>query len=257
MKISMHKNEQGMGHILMIVMVVVVIAVIGAVGYEVMNRQNKPASTNNSATTSSTTNTTATTTSVYGTCLAQYHDSNICHFAQAQAAAPIDKTAYKATLASTQSGATGTLVFEQDGKGNSSTTISGGTGSISTVSFAGNYYTQSGGVWIKYPGTSSAATSAQSSSPSSDLSFMGSLTTTKFTKVDSEACGSLTCLKYQFTDSTMPNATNYVWIDTHDYLLREWSSTDGSGNSVDMKLAYQPVNISAPTPVEDFSAATQ
>jgi hypothetical protein len=252
MKKSLRRDERGMAHLLLVVLAVVVLAAIGFVGWKVMNsKSNKPATVSNSATTSGTTGaaSSVSSTSTYTTCLAQYHDTNVCHFAEAAAASPIDKTAYKATLTSTQNGATSTITFSQDGKGNNSLSTSGGTSgtSLNSITYAGVMYVQNGSVWIKYPSSSTPPTT----DPSSDLSFMGSLDKTTFTKVDTEACGSLTCYKYQIKDAA--TGTSYVWFDTHSYLLREWSANDPTSGAIDMKLSYQPVSISMPSPVEDLS----
>jgi outer membrane lipoprotein-sorting protein len=75
-----------------------------------------------------------------------------------------------------------------------------------------------------------------------------------FKYIGTEACGSLTCYKYQVTDSTTPSATQYVWFDNSSYKLRQWQYSDGSGNTTDMTVTYATVNITKPSPVEDLSA---
>jgi outer membrane lipoprotein-sorting protein len=77
-----------------------------------------------------------------------------------------------------------------------------------------------------------------------------------YKKIDTEACGSLTCFKYQITDSASPGSTQYAWFDNGAYLLREWKSSDSSGSSTDMTISYQAISITAPSPVQDYSAAT-
>jgi len=245
MRQQINNDERGMAHVMVAVLVVVVLVAIGLVGWRVMAKKNDK-------TPADKTTTVAAASAAYTSCLAQFHDTTLCHFAEAESAKPIDKAAYQATLTTDQSGTASTLVFAQDGNGNTSLTTSGGSASeqLNTVTYAGVTYIKNGSVWIKYPTTS---TPAQTTDPSSDLTFMSSLTSEHFTKVDSEACGSLTCLKYKLTDTATPTATDYVWFDTHDYLLREFSSTDPSSGTTDMKLSYQAVSISVPSPVQDLS----
>lgn len=247
-------DERGIAHVLMFVLVIVVVAAVGFVGWEVMNHK-QPAKTKTPLD-AQTTGTKPSSSDAYAVCQTHYHDSSLCHFVSAETVQPLDKTAYKATLTSTQNGSNSSLVYEQDGKGdNALTTGDGAAGSaLNSETVNGVLYVQNGSEWIKYP---TSADQPPTQDPASDLSFMSALASTKFTKVGSEACGNLTCLKYSFTDSSAPGTTNYVWFDTHDYLLREWNSTDKSGNTADMKLSYQAITIKVPSPVVDFSPATQ
>lgn len=69
------------------------------------------------------------------------------------------------------------------------------------------------------------------------------------------ACGSLTCYKYQVTDSTTPTATQYAWFDNKNYELRQWQYTD-SGDTDDITISYGAVNITKPSPVQSVSSYT-
>jgi outer membrane lipoprotein-sorting protein len=64
----------------------------------------------------------------------------------------------------------------------------------------------------------------------------------------------LTCYEYQVSGAAA-GGTQDVWFDTGSYKLREWREADSAGNTTDMTVTYQPVTISAPSPVENFSAA--
>jgi len=244
MKFNYKKDEHGVAHLMLIVLVAVVVAVIGGVAWKVSSNKNG----SNSSTGSS-----ALSAQAKSACMSTYNDSSLCSFEAASAASPIDKTAYTATLTNNQSGSTSTLTFKQDGKGNTALTMTGGdvAGQFNTIEFGGSTYMQSDGTWIKYP---SGSAPTQTSDPSTNLDFLSSLTSTKFTKVGTEACGDLSCLKYQISDNITPNATQYVWFDTSQYKLREWKSTDSTSGTTDMKLSYGAVSISAPSPVQDFSA---
>jgi outer membrane lipoprotein-sorting protein len=71
-----------------------------------------------------------------------------------------------------------------------------------------------------------------------------------------EACGKLTCFKYQVIDSTAPATTQYLWFDTKDYMMQRWSFKDANSSS-DMVFTYQAVTIKAPSTVHDFDANSQ
>ncbi len=185
-------------------------------------------------------------------CLAKYHDANLCHFEAWSSLNPIDKMAYTGTMTETANGQTSTIVFKQDGKGNTSMTMSGGgqPGELNTVEYGGSTYMQNGSTWTKYP--SSPGTTSAQSSPSSSLSFMDSILNTQFTKVGTEACGNLTCYKYKITENGMGD--QYVWFDTKDFKMREFSTPNfGAGGAMDMKISYDPVTISAPSPVQEMT----
>src|SRR5580704_17820444 len=137
-------DERGFAHILLVVIGVVVIAGVGVVGWKV-------ASTNKSTTkSSSTSNTTAkgsssssgTSVAADASCLAQYHDANICHFASNSTS--FEKTAYTATLTLVQNGSTtSTSVLKNDGNGNTELTGSGGGDVINAITLDNNMYVQS------------------------------------------------------------------------------------------------------------------
>lgn len=73
-------------------------------------------------------------------------------------------------------------------------------------------------------------------------------------KLGEEACGTLTCLKYQMDDSTFGSST-VVWFDTKEYKTRKME-TSLNGYSSIVEYSYEPVTIVAPSPVKeapDFS----
>lgn len=229
--------------------VAVAVLIVALIGWKLLSQPTKP-KTDDSTGTSLTK--VVSSGSTYNTCMTRFQDTDLCRFAATESAQPLNKTAYKATLTTTQPGANGTLAYEQDGTGNTAlTTSSGSTIHLNSIQYHGTLYIQNGNVWIKYPKDSGLP---QTSSPSNNLSFLSSLTSDSLTRIGSEPCGSLTCLKYKLDQPTTPGATNYVWFDTRHYLLREWNASDSTHGMTDMKINYQPVTIAAPSPVEDLSA---
>lgn len=250
MSIKNLKEERGFTHILVIVLAVIVIAAIGAVGYR-LSMSKKPASTNASnSSSSSNSSTSSSNNGVSSSCLATYHDANICHFSSL--ASDFNKTAYTASITGSQNGTSYTMTLESDGKGNTSTLITGSSSGsqINSIELNGKTYIESGGTWLEYPAGSSASTAV--TNPTSNMNLgLGSGVT--FKNLGTVACGSLSCYKYQITDSSTPSSTQYVWFDTSSYKLREWQSTGVSTGTVTMTVNYQPVTISAPSPVQVIS----
>lgn len=235
------KREEGIVHLFVIVIVVVI--VIGVLGYGAWRL-----ATNNSNTPH-----VATNTAVQNTCNATYHDNNLCQFA---GHTDIGKLAYSATLKVTNSdGTTNTTTLQSDGKGNTSLTgVSGDGTKVNSIELNGATYIQANGSgpWIKYAAGSGQQ---QTQSPTSNMDITVGANGVTFKNLGTEACGSLTCYKYEVDTAATPNAKQYVWFDNSSYLLRRWQYTDNNATT-DMTLNYQSVTISQPSPVQDFSAST-
>jgi len=235
------QNQQGMGHVVMVVTALVVVGVIGFVGWKVAG-STKKAST---VTTAATTNTEKIAAA--SGCEAAYHDANLCKFSTHAA---IDKTAYKANLTTTGTdGKVTTLTLQADGKGNTALTGDG----LNTVQLDGTSYIQTEGVWYKYPASSTKSAAAD---PTANMNLvLGAGITYK--PLGKEACGSRTCFKYQVSEAATPDTTQLVWFDTSDYLLRQWRATDKTNGTTQMTLDYSSVKITAPSPAQDFSVLGQ
>jgi outer membrane lipoprotein-sorting protein len=232
---KLQNNEQGIAQILIIIIAVVVLGAVGFVGYKVATK-------NKSKTTSSST---ATTNAVSSSCLSTYHDANICHFASFSTS--FDKTAYTATITTTQQGTTSTLTMKNDGKGNTAMTGTSDGQQFNSILLDGNTYIGSGGTWMEYKSGSTAPTQ---SNPTSNMNIGVGTKGITFKNLGTDACGSQSCFKYQVTDAAMAGTTQYVWFDNSSYKLREWKYSDGSGNSTDMTISYGAVTITAPSPVQ-------
>lgn len=73
-------------------------------------------------------------------------------------------------------------------------------------------------------------------------------------KVASEACGNLTCDKYEMIDllGEEENKT-YVWIDTKEHLARKMEFAFQGGSNV-MEYKYEAVQITKPAPIKEMPA---
>ncbi len=66
-----------------------------------------------------------------------------------------------------------------------------------------------------------------------------------------EACGSLTCFKYQEISANDNGTTSYIWFDDKEYVLRRNMMTDKTGTESDSTFSYDSVNIATPSPVKE------
>src|SRR5580693_6462639 len=149
MDINCKQNERGITHLILIIVLVVVIAAVAAVGWEVANKPKTK--TPVSSTTASSNSNKTVSTSTDSSCLAVYHDSNLCKFAGNSNA--FEKTAYTAKITNVQNGTTSTMTLESDGKGNTDLTGTSGGSTINSITLNGNSYIQNNGsgAWIEYP----------------------------------------------------------------------------------------------------------
>ena len=247
-KIKMYKklqdDERGVGHLLMIIVAVLVLAAIGVVGWKVAsNKSSNPSSNLSSADK-------AVSKAKQSSCMTAYHDSKLCSFAAFSTS--FNKTAYTATLKATQQGDTGsTFTIKSDGKGNTELVSTGSGQQIDAITLNGTSYIQSNGTgsWIAYP----SGTSTPTLDPTTGMDIGVGSSGLAYKYLGKEACGSLTCYKYQVASSLTPGTTQYVWFDNNSYKLREWSYTDESGNLTDMVVNYSSVNITMPSPVESLT----
>lgn len=74
---------------------------------------------------------------------------------------------------------------------------------------------------------------------------------TTYTKIGQEACGELTCFKYQVVDPSFTETTEFIFFDTSQYLMRMSRTVDKNGEVNESVFAYGAVNISEPSPVKE------
>jgi hypothetical protein len=244
---TLGKDQRGFSP-MVVVSLIVVLAVAGFAAWAVMNK-NK--------TTTSTPAATVQTSAVQTACNKVYHDATLCKFAAANA--NFGKLAYTAVdTAVDAQGQTSKFTIEADGKGNTSVTSSGGSTSFASIQIGNTSYIKSPGStsWTKYTSNAPATTN-----PASNIkaSFSDSSTPAAqqihYKKLGTQACGKLTCLKYQIIDPASAGTTQYAWFDTKDYRLQQWYSKAADGSTNTFAITYAAVKISVPSPVVDASAA--
>jgi hypothetical protein len=74
---------------------------------------------------------------------------------------------------------------------------------------------------------------------------------TQYKFITKEACGNLTCFKYQVIDPTNKETTEYIWFDDKDYQLRKTSSEYKDGRT-ESTFSYSKIEIKEPSPVKEL-----
>jgi hypothetical protein len=76
---------------------------------------------------------------------------------------------------------------------------------------------------------------------------------TTYKKIGKEACGKLTCLKYQVIDPNNKETTEYIWFDTKNYALRKVRS-EAKDTVTETTFSYDKINIIAPSPTKEMTS---
>ena len=184
-----------------------------------------------------------------------YNDSNLCAFANHTNIASQQYVAIG--TATTGSGTSSTFTVSNDGKGNTEVTYGSNGQEVSSISLDGVTYVQegTGTTWLEYSSGAVGATAVPNPTSGFDLNFNSSTPAgVTVTKEGTSACGSLSCYGYKVVDVATPTTTAYVYFDTHDYLLRHWTSNDTTtGVSVNLTFSYKTVTITKPSPVQQIT----
>jgi outer membrane lipoprotein-sorting protein len=241
------RNQQGFSPIF-IVLILVVVAAVGFAGWKVS--QNQKDSTSGSGSTA------ALNSQAQDACLKEINDKNFCKFVghfnlNASYAATITSTDSKGTVSKIElqsDSKSNSMMVTKDGSGNE-------TGAFVTLNNASYIKDVASGTWTKYTNSTTASDSNPTKDISIDTSDITEKNTVTYKSLGTEACGKLTCYKYQVVDTASPGTTQYIWFDTKNYQMQRWSSKDADG-STDMVFTYKSVNITEPSPVKEASSAT-
>jgi hypothetical protein len=245
-------DEKGIGRVLIIGIIVVVIAIVAVVIWQT----TKKSSTTSSVSTTSTSAKTTTSPAISSACLKSYNDNSLCAFANHTNIASQQYTANGTATSGTD--VTSTYTVQNDGKGNTEVSYSSNGKQISAITLDGSTYLQTGAntTWLEYSGSSlGSATTVPNPTSGFNLNFTKSTPAgVTVTKDGTATCGNLECYKYKVVNASTPTTTEYVYFDTNDYLLRQWTSNDtSSGVLVNLTFSYLPVTITKPSPVQQIS----
>lgn len=233
-------NQDGVAHLLIIV--IVALAIVGGAGYLVMSKQKDSGTAKQSA---------AGRKAAEAECKKQIDDKDFCKFVSN---INFDQP-YKSVMTTKGIGGS-VLTLNVDGKNSSMVSEENGKEMSATVSIDGVTYIKdySDGKWTKYPAPEKANDSDEQVETTEDRvtvdesDFAEDKTTYK--EIGKEACGSLTCFKYEITDKDEPENKQIIWFDDKEYKIRKYT-----GNNIDQTYeiiySYEKVNIKAPSPVKE------
>ena len=229
-------DQRGVGHIGLILAVVVVLA-LGGVGYFVYTKNKDGKLTPEQK---------ALQTALQNA-KCDYDDKDLCKFF----------TSYKVqkyftiNTVSESDGETSTMLIKTEGEDKSHIKIEGET-AYEIITIGNTTYTKAAdGTWWKQ--TSEDQDTSSQSDVVTDLDEPESTEAaqTQYKKIGKEACGKLTCFKYQVLDPDDTASTNYMWFDDEDYQMRR-SLTESSDGKTDATYSYDKVSIKEPSPVKEL-----
>lgn len=234
MMISLNKNQVGLGIPLIIALVVVILGVAGGAYYMI---------TKNGDSTSSTVNKEAE-----AECNKKTDDKDLCKFASNFTLGGD----YTAVIKGTSEGKTSQITVKYDGENYESTTEVDGVTTATMIYHDKATYINTEGKWIKYPASEETADTtgdlAQETEPDLELDDTDF---PKYTKAGKEACGDLSCFRYDFADPEVPNSSYSMWFDDKEYKLRKIVSTGDEG-SVEITYTYGDVTVTPPADYEEL-----
>jgi hypothetical protein len=249
MKLSIQKDQRGLSGLTTILVLIIVVAVGAGIWKVIQNSHDNSLKARH----------TKVTTDI---CNQQLKDKDLCKFIGNY---DIGKLSYVMKINSesktnnlTASPQNQTIIksvttLKSDGKGNSqlSGTSSGQASEVVYFNKVTYMKDQKDGKWWKFAANDVMA--PKNSNPVNGVKFStpAAKSTIRYKKLDKEACGSLTCFKYQIVDSAHPKDTTYFWFDNIAYYLQGYYNKAADGTVNDLSISYQSVDISAPSPTKD------
>jgi outer membrane lipoprotein-sorting protein len=229
-------NQEGLGHVVLIVLVLVVLGAIGFAGYTVFVK--------NKTTPAAIVADTAATKAAKDECEKE-NDKDICKFLTSW------KSHDKYRMTSTDSSGAKS-VFEFDG--NKTYMKIEGDMQYEVISIDKTTYTKAGDVWykqtIKTPDQDVTADAKDDfKEPADDENAAEGKAVYK--NLGKEACGSLTCFKYEIVDPEDKDTKQIIWFDDKDYELRK-SRTENKDGTSEQTYEYTNVSVKAPSPVKEL-----
>jgi hypothetical protein len=231
------KNQQGIVHIGLIIGLLIFVGVVALIAWRWWSTQQTGGSSDSSAVQQAVAN-----------AKCDVGDKDICKFYTSWKAS----ANYKVTSTDTREGQTATSTFESTDSGkrfHMVTTMDGKP--YETIHIDNVIYTRdANGKWWKQTVDTSKVDQYKSSDYKYDFSNPEDTTTTAtkttYKLIGQEACGNLTCFKYQVTDPSATDQTQYIWFDNHNYQLRRMRTESKDGSVSDQTFSYTGVTINAP-----------
>lgn len=245
MKTQSNSRERGFGHIGLILAVVGVLVVGGLVAWRFLGANDNKASVADKAAES--------IAQQVAQAKCDYDDKDICKFFTSWKL----HTNYKmvGTTTDSESGTNSSFTYEIDGDNTHSVMTGEFASEIISVGKRTTYTKAADGTWWKQtlPETNDPQTPVGESKPEFEEPTTDDQTDapkSTYKSLGKEACGSLTCFKYQITDPSTSDIS-YIWFDDKDYQLRR-SLTESSTGKSDYTYSYSNVTVKAPATFKEL-----
>ena len=240
-KQTLRSAQEGIAH-LMLIVVVVVLAAAGGAGYYVYSKQktNKVVA-----------DLTPAAKQINDECVTELDDEDFCAFA-----ASWDLNgSYTMTMTTMGKESTGVMTTKNDGKGNSQLTTKDKNGKLVSDMISLNdtsyIYNPTDKSWTKYESNTDTADPADEVDEELNISTEDLKNDNyEYKSLGKEACGTMTCFKYQLVDKKVPTQENFVWFDDDEYKARKMSFKEGDTTMV-LEISYEAVTISEPSPIKE------
>lgn len=238
---SHSSSQQGFAHLGIILAIVGVVVVGGLVAWRFMGANQSGSSVSD------------TLTQKLASAKCDYDDKDLCKFFVSWK----EHKQYKMISNTTdkESGEKSTMTYEIDGD-NTHSVMTGQYASETIMIGTRTTYTKTpNGTWWKQTlpeteaPTDDTTPSVEFEEP--ETSEGETKNTTSYKPLGKEACGNLTCFKYQVVDTSRPEATEYIWFDTKSYQLRRSLSEDTTMSS-DTSFDYDNVTVKAPASFKEL-----
>ncbi len=188
-------------------------------------------------------------------CKVQIDDDLLCAVFTNWSAMSKDPVTYTVS-SKTADGESSSMIVKSSGDDHHSVMTQDGQ-TMETIQVGNTYYNKINGVWYRYNTTTPTINPEQASDhPSSDLDSIineDDAADLAYKNLGEEACGAITCVKYELVDKSEPDALNVFWIDAKTQRVMKTEMTEGDGSSTTTVYEYGAVTITAPEGAKDYS----
>lgn len=185
----------------------------------------------------------------------KYNDPDLCKFINAWKT----NEYYTVTSETMSDGKKVSSVFKSEGKDKSQVTIlTDGKESYSTISIGDTTYIRdyADGKWTKFVSQPNDTIERFESDYNFDEKADQTEDTTTYKKIGTEACGDLTCFKYQVIDPNAAEGTQYIYFDNKQYQLRKTRTENKDGAVFETTFDYSRFAITEPSPIKDAATSS-
>lgn len=235
---KLRTDSHGMTQLALVIVGIVVLASIGFVAWRIVDKEKVEDA--------------AKSTSEKLNAECTDNDKDICKFFASYKALDTFKVDVVSIGAD---GKKSTALFESDGKDRTRILNSGENANLEMIIIGKATYTKAAnGTWWKQmqeddkPSDRGELYKSALKEPTADAPGSEQF---QYKKLGTEACGDLTCFKYQVIDPKQHGQTLLIWFDTKDYQLRRQTIEDKDSKS-EQTFTYTGITIKEPSPVREL-----